>query len=400
MTSLIGIDWLSFSGYFDRDFEMTERTSEFVCEKRKYGTRNFSEVWDVSYFFAVPGKVQKAIKPFCSLACKPQSSILNERLVTFKLDNALLYTDHWFLLLMCFLSDFHIQSVKIQRADLFRDFQNLNYGKKEISPSAFLADIASGKLQKKNSTKFTIYADTKENGAYAVTYGSIISGRQLAIYNKSKELREVHDKPYIRAAWKSVGFSLDKPVFRAEVRITKKGLNLFDLELQERAQMDLKKLYDYKVEPVLNGYFCAVAVWKNSKGTTISPFSSKQDDKVFFPFIPKYLKKSSLPDHKTQAKNVLRWTESCLQDVKNYPYISQWHEKTINILQDFIWLIRESLPADRELPENVWYDNEYHRWVYDKTLNIRNYIRQNKPTIIPEDVVRIYEESMQDVYKL
>lgn len=400
MKSLIGIDWLSFSGYFAPEKEMQTRTAEFVAEKRKYGTRNFSEVWDVYYFFAIPGKVQKAMKPFCSLACKPQSAILNERLVTFKMDNALLYTDNWFLMLMLFLSDFHLISVKLQRIDLFRDFQSMNYFGKEVAPQAFLTDIANGKLQKKNATKFSLFADARENGVYAVTYGSIISGRQLAIYNKTKELVEVHDKPYIRQAWKSVGFDKEKPVFRAEVRICKKGLTMFDQEIQERTDLDIKKLYEYKIEPVINGYFQAVAVWFTSNGKTISPFTSHQDDDLYFPFIPKYLKKITLPNPKNQAKNVLRWSESIEADIKNYPYISMWHERTLNILKDFIWLLRETIPLDKELPENIWYDNDYHRWVYDKTLNIRNYVRQNKPYIIPEDVLQMYEDTTRDVEQL
>lgn len=63
----------------------------------------------------------------------------------------------------------------------------------------------------------------------SIRWGSRSSGVSVYLYNKSKELREVKDKPWIRAAWKKEELSSKLDVWRVEISITSQGLGLKSL---------------------------------------------------------------------------------------------------------------------------------------------------------------------------
>lgn len=386
MKCVSGIDWLSFSAYFDKGIEMQSKTPIFFAEKKNYGTRNFSEVWDVYYNRRIEGVYEKKLSKFCSVCCRPQSSILNERLLTFKLENDVLYTEEWGVLLMLFIEEFRLTNIRVQRIDLFRDFQQFIYKGKMQSPHKFLQDIACGRWKKKGGSKFSLYADEKESGVYAITYGSILSGRQLAIYNKSKELREVHDKPYIRIAWKNAGFNPSEPVYRAEVRICKKGLEMLDLELNEYTKFDLRHVYEYSLLPLIDAYFAKVAVWTDHSEREFKPFVLAQSDITIYPYIPKFMKKAPIPDKKGQAKNVLSWAKAAHKDIAQNNYGSAFHCRAEEILRDFCELLVRAIPADDDRHTKFYYNTELDQWVLRKAGEVATIARQTPYAFLPSDL--------------
>lgn len=382
MRNVTGIDWLSFSGYFKPECEMQVHTANFLAEQREYHTRNFSQVWDIYYNMTSGAANCRHRAKFGTICCKPQSPILSDRLVSFKLENDLLYTEHWFLQLLTFIDDFKLQDVKISRVDLYRDFQYLDTEGLPETPREFIAEIAAGKLKKKGGSKYSIFADDAEGGVYAVTYGSILSGRQLAIYNKTKELKEVKDKPYIRKTWKDAGFDDKFPVYRAEVRICKRGLELFDLECQDKSKLNLKQIYEFSIAPIIDGYFSAVAVWTDADGRTYSPLTISRQDESLFPFIPKFKAGVKNPNPKAQAKNVLKWAEDVRDEVKERNFEDTWHDKTLAILNDFIWLLQETIPQDKK-SQKEYRDDEYFMWLTHHANFIRRYRREHTAPLIP-----------------
>lgn len=386
MKCISGIDWLSFSAYFDKGVEMQPKTPVFFAHKKSYGTRNFSEIWEVFYNRRVEGVYEKKLSKFCSVCCRPQSSILNDRLLTFKLENDILYTDEWGVMLMLFIEDFKLTNVRVQRIDLFRDFQQFSYKGKMQSPYRFLQDIACGRWKKKGGSKFSLFADEREGGIYAATYGSILSGRQLCIYNKSKELREVHDKPYIRIAWKNAGFNQSEPVYRAEVRICKKGLEMLDLECNEYTRFDLRHVYDYSLLPLMDAWFAKVAVWTDLNGREFKPFILSQTDETEYPYVPKFLKKAPIPDKKAQAKNVLSWAKAAHKDVADNNYGSAFHCRAQEILRDFCELLERAIPPDDDRQPKFYDATMLDNWIIQKAGEVSSIARKTPYAFLPSDL--------------
>lgn len=382
MRNVTGIDWLSFSGYFKPECEMQAHSANFLAEQRDYHTRNFSEVWDIYYNMTSGAANCRHRAKFGTICCKPQSPILSDRLVSFKLENDLLYTEHWFLMLLTFIDDFNLQDVKISRVDLYRDFQYLDTPGLPETPREFIQEIAAGKLKKKGGSKYSIYADDEDGGAYAVTYGSILSGRQLAIYNKTKELKEVKDKPYIRKTWADAGFDKKFPVYRAEVRICKRGLELFDLECQDKAKLNLKHIYEFSIAPIIDGYFSAVAMWTDSESKYYNPLTITRSDDTLFPFIPKFKAGIKNPNPHAQAKNVLKWAQDVRDEVKERNFEGTWYDKTLAILNDFIWLVQSTIPIEKKSTK-FYRDDEYFRWLTENAKFIKRYRREHTAPLIP-----------------
>lgn len=148
-----------------------------------------------------------------------------------KMANPTLYCADWYFLLMDVLAVLEWKSHNLTRCDLAVD---LNYFVGGLLPSTFIRKYVcknNCSFIRHGSNKWALYGRKEMRATVfdSIRWGSRSSGVSIYLYNKSKELREVKDKPWIRAAWKKAELSSTLDVWRVEISITSQGLGLKSL---------------------------------------------------------------------------------------------------------------------------------------------------------------------------
>lgn len=145
----------------------------------------------------------------------PRSSAMDAKGCTIKLHNRILYSAQFIEVLKQIIQFLDVQYVGVTRLDLCYD---CNYLHEHRSVHDFLfqyfvhAPYCSGHIIRNGSRKVQINATRTSHGATTISamrWGSKSSAVGVYCYNKSLELLEVHDKPWIRAAWENVGLIND-----------------------------------------------------------------------------------------------------------------------------------------------------------------------------------------------
>lgn len=148
-----------------------------------------------------------------------------------KMSNPTLYCADWFFLLMDVFAVLEWQPHNITRCDLAVD---LNYFVGGLLPSTFIRKYIcknNCSFIRHGSNKWALYGrkEMRTTVFDSIRWGSRSSGVSVYLYNKTKELRDVHDKPWIREAWKKADLSSTLDVWRVEISITSQGLGLKSL---------------------------------------------------------------------------------------------------------------------------------------------------------------------------
>lgn len=144
--------------------------------------------------------------------CKsPRSSAMDARGCTLKLENKVLYSHRWLEVLRRVMDDCGLIYKGITRIDLCYDCNRLAGGK---SVQKFLCDYVTaspyqeGHIVRVGSRRFAVHARRNAGGAMEINsmrWGSQGSDIGAYCYNKSLELLEVKDKPWIRETWEKNG---------------------------------------------------------------------------------------------------------------------------------------------------------------------------------------------------
>lgn len=166
-----------------------------------------------------------------TIACHPVDERHRKDGGAIKLANAVLYVSDWYFILTDVLGVLGWHPLNITRVDLAADF---NFFMGGLDPSTFLRKYVckqKASYLRIGSNKFAVYGikDMRCTIFDSIRWGSRQSGVSVYMYNKTKELTEKKDKPYIREAWKKADLSSTKPVWRVEISITSQGLGLKDM---------------------------------------------------------------------------------------------------------------------------------------------------------------------------
>lgn len=166
-----------------------------------------------------------------TIACHPVDERHRKDAGAIKLANAVLYVADWYFILMDVLGVLGWQPLNITRVDLAADF---NFFMGGLDPATFLRKYVckqKASYIRVGSNKAAVYLikDMRCTIFDSIRWGSRQSGVSVYMYNKTKELTEKKDKPYIREAWKKANLSSTKPVWRVEISITSQGLGLKDM---------------------------------------------------------------------------------------------------------------------------------------------------------------------------
>lgn len=162
------------------------------------------------------------------IACVPRTEHLPLFSGAIKLENATLYVADWYFQLTDILAVLGWVPKKISRLDLCADF---NYFVGGLLPSTFLRSYIrkqDASYIRMGSNKFCVYGlkDMHTTSFDSIRWGSRQNGVSVYMYNKTRELLEVKNKPHIRALWKAHDLSTTLDVWRVEISITSQGLGL------------------------------------------------------------------------------------------------------------------------------------------------------------------------------
>lgn len=210
----ISIDWLQISVKINNKllFDNSHSISGlFEIQKKDLRHNIFSKHLEI--FSSITGSAER----IAVFSYQPLSRILPEDVGHLKILNKFLYQDPDNLkrMVVTILRELELKFHQVSRLDIAYDFKKF---KGNRSVQSFFKAVASGKLLKQKATSLHIDGKTTRNlDIHYMRFGSNRSPLQFYVYNKSKELRDKTDKPYIRDKWVVNGCSDEhKDTFRIE----------------------------------------------------------------------------------------------------------------------------------------------------------------------------------------
>lgn len=292
----ISLDWMQY--YCERSpwaipssFATTKGSYE--VEKQSYSTNLWLDVYIIKH----------RGREFATLCCNPRNGGMPERGCTLKLANRVLYSHEWLTESRAIMVEMGLRYKGITRVDVAYDCNVLAGGR---SVPSFLmqyfshAPYCEGHIIRSGSRKVTINATRSNKGSVeisAMRWGSKGSDVGAYCYNKSLELREVKDKPWIRETWEKAGLIdsfnevewaklsekekqrkieqgdvtsyVEKPVWRFEISIKGHGKDLLNIDTGELFKLDINYFEQQNaVENLFYTYAAKVFDFRMSTGQT------------------------------------------------------------------------------------------------------------------------------------
>lgn len=199
----VNLDWLEVYAVesnigFPHDAEFF-RKAGWRVDVRDYGTPTYREMFTLYHF--------KEDEPLLEIRRNPKSSwnsvpqgFLDPYGCHIRLVNRSCYLEDAAGILQQFLERYMYICNRISRLDICLDFERFDSGD---YPAKFLQRYMSNKYSKINQGKVHVNGTDRWDGRdwNSVKWGADKSMVTTKLYNKTKELKEVRDKPYIRQAW-------------------------------------------------------------------------------------------------------------------------------------------------------------------------------------------------------
>ena len=209
---VFSIDWITLNvSITGGEITPVIHINSLYMQRRERGSNVFAHIYDIY------NKQDDLIGVLC---CKPNSSILGERFAQLQISNKWLYVGNLCKLINEILFKSNLEFVSISRIDFCCDLYEFENG---LTPKGFIEEFAKENVTKTYSSKFNLWGKTEgyNRDYHQLSIGDNKSVFTWKLYNKSKELRDVHDKAYIRRKWemKLLDYSPDKDVWRLEVSV-------------------------------------------------------------------------------------------------------------------------------------------------------------------------------------
>lgn len=211
MKYTLSVDWLSFWC----EVQVFDKWSPFDIEFKPFGTSIFNSVADL----VLDNEV-------CfTIAFNPRSKLFHEQTMQIKVSNRRLYTGQWLRDWALLQKVVRIHSFKISRLDIAADFNSFKNG---LTAKKLINNFLTCNFIKTGRGKFYVIGEQKKYiDAQYLRFGKGDSDVSAYLYNKTKELDQVRDKPYIRASWDSANLDTTKDVWRLEFSLKSQALKLY-----------------------------------------------------------------------------------------------------------------------------------------------------------------------------
>ena len=212
MKCVLSVDWLSYSG----SYRAITPISPVKLVMREYGTKVFRSCADVYFNERCVGVLSFA----------PRSAILKEDLAVFKFENSVLYEHDFSELRREILRCLRFKIEGFNRLDLALDF---NYFQIGLEGHSFIQGFLNARYLHNGRGKFSVQGVQKfENSFEYLRLGSKSSPVLAYLYNKSQEMLDIKEKPYIRERWQQAGLRSDCPIWRLEFSLKSDFFQMVD----------------------------------------------------------------------------------------------------------------------------------------------------------------------------
>lgn len=185
-------------------------------------------------------------KKVATAVSEPRQSIIPRDTVLVKLENRVLYTKQYISILYDIIDIYNLNYKGITRLDLCYDCNKLHNGrsvKKLIKDFITTGPEDNNHIYRAGSKRWTAYGckgPSSSSEINGIRFGSRESDRGAYIYNKTLELIEAKNKPWITDLWKRIGLV-------SEVRV--EDLNKMS-EKEREKQTEMNSLLSYVKTPV------------------------------------------------------------------------------------------------------------------------------------------------------
>jgi hypothetical protein len=282
----IAIDWLQCTVKMPRkDYENLFRSKnqvvkiesdqlkkldeKYQLEKTGIQTRNFACIYEV--------KDRKTGEDIAVIAAQPRSLMcMQEDTALIKIINKFLYQKNFSDFVRELFTDLQLKFLNITRLDICYDFERFD----TMECYDFIRRVMQERYIKTLCTKFKAMGDCvsieggkKTGGVDSLKFGKETSDVSYYLYNKTKELQQVKNKPWIHEHWRSNGWKGDTEVFRLEfsLRPDTRGIPVVDAEGEVSEILHFKDLsmLDHIQEVFefhFNKYFQFVRAERTQKG--------------------------------------------------------------------------------------------------------------------------------------
>lgn len=236
MNRVVNIDWLSlYCGCHG-----VVMKNDFYFKKESFGTPQFKEIYTVidTLKNQVIGKLQRL----------PHSAIIPKDCAIFEVNNRLLYQPDFISYITYFCDMCNLEIRSISRLDVCADF---NTFRKKIHPTEFIRRFLRNEYLKMGNTDYTIKGNQKieyikklntnkaEHVCSYIRFGERQNEVSSYLYNKTKELKEVKDKPYIRQSWEQNGLDTKQDIWRLEFSLANKQMKYIRTRENLEFRLDL-----------------------------------------------------------------------------------------------------------------------------------------------------------------
>lgn len=206
---------------------------------------------------------------------EPKSGVMKKGLTLIKLANRVLYHERYIPFLMALIKHLNLYYKGLTRLDLAYDCNTFYCGRK---PSRFVRQFATKRVDeiggmyvpKVKEFDFHLKKDIHSgSGINYLAIGAKGSKKRGYIYDKTLELQEVKDKPWIRDMWERNGLvSTDKNhVWRAEISIKAQGMDLLNLDTGELFALHPNYLESYEhIKKIFHFYASKVFDFRINNG--------------------------------------------------------------------------------------------------------------------------------------
>lgn len=257
----ISVDWLQVCCYsnnlaflLNNDYYNKVDSLPYWLELQPLETRNFAR------FIRVHTKVGNDWRYCADILAVPRSSMLNSNIVLVKIHNRFLYSQNYIKLLYNICATFKLSIKGLTRLDLCYDCNSFHGG---LKPHKFIKEFVTAEfdspryIYKVGAKQFRVYGGKSVSSATkfsGIEFGSGKSSKRCYIYDKTRELEEVKDKPWIRQYWQQNGLISDSKthVYRAEISIKCDGMDLLNMSTGELFKLSPEYL---KSQPAIEKLF-------------------------------------------------------------------------------------------------------------------------------------------------
>lgn len=257
----ISVDWLQVCCYsnnlaylLNNDYYKKVDSLPYWLELQPLETRSFAR------FIRIHIKVGNDWRYCADILAVPRSSMLNSNIVLVKIHNRFLYSQNYIKLLYDICATFKLSIKGLTRLDLCYDCNNFHGG---LKPHKFIKEFVTAEfdspryIYKVGAKQFRVYGGKSVSSATkfsGIEFGSGKSSKRCYIYDKTRELEEVKDKPWIRQYWQQNGLISDGKthVYRAEISIKCDGMDLLNMSTGELFKLSPEYL---KSQPAIEKLF-------------------------------------------------------------------------------------------------------------------------------------------------